>query len=818
MELLADAEGKTLSDITQYDSLKATPSNALRAVLGAPLIEKLEAEGTRVQTIWARTEDLHPFEAASFPAMVLREFAAETWETSQLKQHVDRILLVSVMSEERDASGARIMGKAFFWSPSEAEMAGIAGEWREFQEAVRTGKAAYKPTLDDEGHERRNAKGKEMRENALPRQTRYIHLRPKAQDKNDTDEDPHGNQVTKQAFWLNKDFLQSLLNSATRTSAPEPAKAKSAPSSPTARKPASADTSKLPHGNLASLLRAMRRESKTSVITSGDLPPLNKALYIPDWVDEEVDNFLRRGHANLLVLTGSAGHGKSAAIAVARQTAAALGVEPVVRPDASHADAPDEDYRVGLRRFLDRWQGSRDGDRFILGINLGKALDFFSDKANAERYLGLAEAFDHEFRLGLSATSRPNPAVSIIDISHRIRPQVTGEGLDLPWVRAFLRKMDPEGDESVVNEAFRHQLTAGLGKFDPLVVNLRLMALPPVREHLLEALVSAVVRHDVHLTPRRVMDFVSRLVLPSEAEALLDANGDWTAEGAAILSDAQRWGPRLNASLFQQLFPDAPELAAFDQGLAVALRRENPTYTRSRFMDQRILQWAADPATLSKDMPVWFLEFLGWKGERVGDDGRRLLIQVAAWTLPKAPPSPRVERVKLFLSACRGDADARHKCLEPIKSGLRHYVTRAFFREWDDERRPDSIAVQVYRFSFNSRLTTKLEEFHVGYVETPGRRWLLPEFQIEVERGGRPITLTIDWATFDLLMDVAHGFNPSSGESGSTVTLNRLQRALQSASALDHFLEWRDEHVVGRLTMTREGTTQKAKVHAEVHD
>ena len=47
-------------------------------------------------------------------------------------------------------------------------------------------------------------------------ETSIIHMRPHGRDSNDRDEDALGNSIVKQCFWLNKKFVQKLLNNSNR--------------------------------------------------------------------------------------------------------------------------------------------------------------------------------------------------------------------------------------------------------------------------------------------------------------------------------------------------------------------------------------------------------------------------------------------------------------------------------------------------------------------------------------------------------------------------------------------------------------------------
>ncbi|MEK6985188.1 MAG: MutH/Sau3AI family endonuclease [Candidatus Thermoplasmatota archaeon] len=221
--VLAAYRGKSLADLARSRGAKVSGGKAgpaafvrhLMGIKGRGQIVEFEKLGIRIQTVWAHPDTKYPWEAVSFPAMNLGEFGEEEWAEAELQDLVDRILFIPLYSTKREAGPDRVLGKPFFWSPSPDEWAGIQREWKRYQAAVNAGKARYRPVKGPDGKPRRTAKGRPVRENALPKMTdtRFVHMRPHGQDSRDVDVDPKGNKVTKQCFWLNKSYLQSILES-----------------------------------------------------------------------------------------------------------------------------------------------------------------------------------------------------------------------------------------------------------------------------------------------------------------------------------------------------------------------------------------------------------------------------------------------------------------------------------------------------------------------------------------------------------------------------------------------------------------------------
>ena len=187
---------------------KAGPAAFVRGLLGVEgkgQIEEFQKLGVRIHTLSVDAATGGLWEAVSFPAMSLQEFAEEEWEDAEVRDHVDSILFVPLLGESRHDRAARRLGSAFFWRPSPAEWEEMHQEWSMFQREVRAGRAAY---VERAGSSRRQS-------GLTPAsKTRILHVRPHGQDSSDTDRDPNGNVVTKQSFWLNKGFVEGLLRAA----------------------------------------------------------------------------------------------------------------------------------------------------------------------------------------------------------------------------------------------------------------------------------------------------------------------------------------------------------------------------------------------------------------------------------------------------------------------------------------------------------------------------------------------------------------------------------------------------------------------------
>ncbi|WP_108062641.1 Sau3AI family type II restriction endonuclease [Poseidonibacter lekithochrous] len=225
---LLKLENKSIADIASLFDIKISKGkNAVATIVKKAIgfknvnskIKEFEQLGIQVKTINLNKTNYKPFEAVSFPTFKFKELikeefyegknedTKEEWENCTFLQNINRILFIPILrnSQKELEFENRILGKAFFWSPSVEELRIIEKEWLNYKNEINDGKVAVERKY--------NSKGGYREVNGLKpaSKTEIIHIRPHAKDRSDRDEDHLGNSIIKQSFWLNKKFLQKLI-------------------------------------------------------------------------------------------------------------------------------------------------------------------------------------------------------------------------------------------------------------------------------------------------------------------------------------------------------------------------------------------------------------------------------------------------------------------------------------------------------------------------------------------------------------------------------------------------------------------------------
>lgn len=167
----------------------------IRGLLGAKKkggrIRRFEELGVEIKSV-RLGPNLDVFEAISFPAFDYWEVIEENWEGSDLRRRLERVLFIPMHVPYRTTDPSLLrLGRAFFWSPTEQELDGIAQEWNAVRRAIKAGEG-------------------ELRGGAS--RSTYIHTRPHGTDSTDKVSAPGGVPLGRQSFWLNPAYVRRIMS------------------------------------------------------------------------------------------------------------------------------------------------------------------------------------------------------------------------------------------------------------------------------------------------------------------------------------------------------------------------------------------------------------------------------------------------------------------------------------------------------------------------------------------------------------------------------------------------------------------------------
>jgi DNA mismatch repair protein MutH len=180
---------------------KSYVPNLVKKILGisGTSIKEFEAAEVKMKTIQVDST-WNMKEHVSFPTFKLQEIIKEKWDADESegelpanfqKQIEQRFLFVIFQYDKTPQESTKKFIKAFFWSMPYEDREKAKKVWNE--------------TLRKISSNQHNLPG--------AKQNDIAHVRPHAKDGKDVDFFPDGSTITKQAFWLNKEYLMGIIKS-----------------------------------------------------------------------------------------------------------------------------------------------------------------------------------------------------------------------------------------------------------------------------------------------------------------------------------------------------------------------------------------------------------------------------------------------------------------------------------------------------------------------------------------------------------------------------------------------------------------------------
>ena len=210
VEQLRPNFGKTVSQLLTIYGLEVKAKNVNELLLS----RMLGIEGKVSQTSEFKNANIVPKtirvqkngmikESMSFPTFKFTEIIKEDWETSELREMLEPAKFMFVIFKE-NLSDEYVFERVMFWNIPAQDLEEVRRVWERTVQVIKEG---VKLVYD----------GKVTRNN-FPKQSenRVAHVRPHARDSKDTYPLPDGRKMPKQCFWLNRTYVESVIESRER--------------------------------------------------------------------------------------------------------------------------------------------------------------------------------------------------------------------------------------------------------------------------------------------------------------------------------------------------------------------------------------------------------------------------------------------------------------------------------------------------------------------------------------------------------------------------------------------------------------------------
>ena len=349
---------------------------------------------------------------------------------------------------------------------------------------------------------------------------------------------------------------------------------------------------------LFELLRSCKMGEAGAIVGGHiDRNQLRQQLYVPTAEDDFVSSFFVDEYekdGKFLIITGSAGDGKSALLSRAYRKAQEKGIDSLteqqIHMDATASTRKRETYDKTLARFLDHvaedMRADR-GPRSGIAINLGLAIDFFDRRGYREEYAEIWEAIESAKAQRTYKTDR----IHVLNLGHRqlydTHPDRLGEGL----LRDLVEKFDASSPDSPFHEAYQREKTGcPAGDACPLHYNVSQLTDERIRAKITQLLAAKSIVDTSYLNPRRMLDHLASMLLPAELEETT------ASDPVCPVGKSMRYNRTFGSQtlLWNTVFH---EVDAADSNRSGIL---DPAAQATEAIDLEILQWSANPSEIDE--------------------------------------------------------------------------------------------------------------------------------------------------------------------------------------------------------------------------
>ncbi|MGI6009220.1 MAG: Sau3AI family type II restriction endonuclease [Methanomethylophilus sp.] len=150
-------------------------------------IDEFEKAGLIVKTVRLKRDGV-PKESMSFRQMDYVEVANQKWEDSDFYEDLNKRFLFLVFKE---SDGGLVFSKAMFWDMPKEDLEEAHRVWEEARTRIRAGDYGNLPKMKD---------------------SPIAHVRPHAQNKDDTSPTPQGGKEMKRCFWLRNTYIADIIS------------------------------------------------------------------------------------------------------------------------------------------------------------------------------------------------------------------------------------------------------------------------------------------------------------------------------------------------------------------------------------------------------------------------------------------------------------------------------------------------------------------------------------------------------------------------------------------------------------------------------
>lgn len=519
-----------------------------------------------------------------------------------------------------------------------------------------------------------------------------------------------------------------------------------------------------------------------------DEDEVRNGLYVSQPQDEAVQEFISTEHddGRLLVITGSAGDGKSALLERATRMADGEVIpDKRVNMDATSAVQADEDYDERLIGFFDRIIDdviNKSGPRSAVAINYGLAVDFFRLREHGDPDTGAFSDIWEAIKQSEQPDYQTDSNIEVINLSNRrtykTNPEQIGGGL----LREIVNRFDPTYDKSPFTRAFEYEEEhCPAGERCPLHYNVKQLTKEETKDRLAEYFASWSIVKGAYLNPRMIIDRIARTLLPTGVRELPDH--DVCPVGAAV--DQGTYSVTVDDLLWNAAFA---ALSTTDEEASFV----DPASRTGFKLDQEILSWNASQQELD--------DALGESGFSFGDSRKKIRTVLRKRYLTGHSTSflATNEAFNEYVGALTYYGPQESKMTADLRDSVKSFnaiieealenwtgrETKGNLVEFRDTRRSTDYQFLSERTPPNVQTGPSQDASRT--ISLPGRIKLKVAPKHEV---GNTIPIPLSFPLYKLMRLISDGYVPNSADMNQSHSIQMLQTKISALTQKESFVK-----------------------------
>jgi hypothetical protein len=558
---------------------------------------------------------------------------------------------------------------------------------------------------------------------------------------------------------------------------------------------------------------AMRSSAAESVVIAGQLSDRQQRVAIPTGVEDAILGEVATGGLRLVLISGSAGDGKSFTIGnlLAAPGNPWEGWPERVIEDATHSERPDQQQVTRLREFfapLERGASDAGGPPLLIAMNTGMVIRFVAELQDAD-----PDSFDKLADLAhvlltalgvphqLPATPDPGFTASILVANLDERPTTGASGA---LFRGILRAFAPDRADGVMAGAPRCA-SCRVRQWCWVRTNADIVSSEAPAAAIDSMVDQLALERGRPLAPRALWDAAAAIVLGGAEFPQPDPCDRIVAVSESDRQDAL-------AEVWLRTLPNSVYETRTEQGLAQLLREHDATFAADGPTHDVVaaggIDAAADAAALEgalgapgRDAIVLVAGAIrsGELAAHAGNGWRRsvtrALARAAVLARDLAPADPDLAGFAALLDEyASGEYGERVAALEELagealaRSFGEEVRSETYFRTGNEADRDVAVHVRVELRAGETHevLDDPVLKRNPRGASVVGYRPLAVELGIAADSDRKDVSLTVNYALYRILRDATHGVLPSAAALERFYSLRRAAAALGARAARDH--------------------------------